>query len=142
MIDNKLIAHTWFNSLMEDLRSITIERRFNIEWEKVLWYHEIGSRILEDYDKFTDKKRGEILEQIAVALQKSERTIYYAISFAKEYPQLEKFNIDGKCISWTKIIKLLSHKEEGLEECKHNGEWIAYHKCNKCGKFKKYNDKM
>ena len=67
-------------------------------------YHALGKRILEEYDKaqrirMTDK---ELVQCIALNLNKSERTIYRAIQFARLYPDLNLLP-EGKNTNWHKI---------------------------------------
>ena len=96
-------------------------------------------RILEENDNFKRKKiyGKEIVKHISESLQIGERRIYYAIQFARKYPNLEKFlnkAEEGKNLSMTKVIRKYlpepqKEKEERLKRCKH-----LELRCIECGK--------
>lgn len=129
----------YWNIFIEELRTIFIEHEFNARWEIVTCYHEIGKRILDEFDNLERNKiyGKEIVRAVANSLNKSERTIERAIQFVHKYPDLSKVP-EGKNITWNKIITkyLPTSKEKTItiREC-----WI---KCPNCGhKFtmEKYN---
>lgn len=98
----------WYIALVDELKTLVTEGEFNARWTLVETYHMLGNRILEENDNFDRSKiYGEALvKQIAVSLQKSERTLYNAIAFAKKYPDLSMLP-GGKNVSWSKICKQL-----------------------------------
>ena len=127
------LSKNWFPALLEELQAIETEAVFNARWSLVEGYHNYGKRILDDREKFEAegiKNEGEIVQRVARGLGKGKRTIYYALKFVKEYPDINALP-EGKNISWRKIIRLLtSPKEKEEEKCDHN--WI----CEKCGERK------
>lgn len=104
----------WYNQLVEDTRAIIIETEFSARWALVEGYHELGKRILEDQARFEESGYGKkIVQCIGESLGKSENTIYYAIQFAKKFPELEALP-QGKDTSWYRICnELLPSKKDG-----------------------------
>ena len=102
--DRELIQADWHQSLIDDCGAIIVEAEFTSRWVLVEAYHSIGLRILQDEPKMI---RGgstlrETLQHVANFLNKKERTLYYAVKFAREYPDLSLLP-DGKNTSWHKI---------------------------------------
>ena len=96
---NKIIKQNWYVDLVEDCKAIITETVFNSRWALIEGYHQLGERILEDSDKEPITK---LLQRVAVSMDKSERTLWYAVQFAEKYKNLNKLP-DGKNISWHKI---------------------------------------
>jgi hypothetical protein len=110
-----------YEQFIEELKAILTEAIFTSRWALVEGYHTLGKRIL---------KEGETVLRVAKSLDKSERTIQYAVQFAQKFPNLDKLP-EGKNISWRKVIALLPEpKEKVEEECEH--KWM----CVKCKKMK------
>jgi hypothetical protein len=131
----------FFEPFIEELKSIITEGVFRSRAELIEAYHKLGTRILEENDSFERHKiYGEKITQcVAKSLGKSERTIQYAIRFAKLYPVPTEKVIDqlpdGKNTSWHKITqKLLTTPKE---ECQHEWTEISMFQCQKCGKTRK-----
>ena len=105
----------WYKSLIEDCGAILTEGIFNYRWTLIKTYHLFGRRILEDKDNFT--KGGYTIDgmsqHVATSLEKSQRTVEYALQFVRKYPDLDKLP-EGKNLSWHKIIQnyLPKPKEE------------------------------
>ena len=99
------IAESWYNTLIEDCKDLITEVEFTSRWTLVEGYHSLGSRILQENENFDRAKiyGQDIVQRIAESLQKRPRTIYYAIQFAKEYPDLNLLP-EGKNTSWHHII--------------------------------------
>lgn len=95
----------WFQSLVEDCRATMVEAVFNSNWSLVEGYHELGKRILEEKANFT--KEGiygkQITYNVAVAAQRSIRTIERAVQFAEKYPDLAMLP-DGKNVTWHMVV--------------------------------------
>jgi hypothetical protein len=51
-------------------------------------YHSLGKRIVTDseYIKWEQGKAGGVLQDLAKAIEISERSLYYAIQFYKKFP--------------------------------------------------------
>lgn len=93
----------WYSDLVEECKSIVIEGEFTARWALIETYHELGTRILEDYDKVQDIGVDKFVGGVANDIQKSKRTVYYALQFAQAYPDLQLLP-EGKNTSWRKII--------------------------------------
>ena len=105
MKENTITESFWYNQLIEDCRDLITEVEFTSRWTLVEGYHSLGSRILQENENFERAKiygQG-ICNAIAESLGKRPRTIYYAIQFAKEYPDLNLLP-EGKNTSWHHII--------------------------------------
>ena len=133
--DNReLIQADWYQSLIDDCNSIIVEAEFTSRWVLVEGYHSIGLRILQDEPKMIQggsTLRG-TLQHVANFLNKKERTLYYAVQFAREYPDLSLLP-EGKNASWHKICNkyLPAHKNPIQPEFDEN---IATdHQCPSCG---------
>jgi len=109
-----LNSQDWYIQLLEDSKAILVETEFSARWALVEGYHELGKRILEDKQKFEDSGYGKkIVQCIGNSLGKSENTIYYAIQFARKFPNLETLP-EGKDTSWYRICnELLPSKKDG-----------------------------
>jgi len=110
-----VIKDEWYQSLVDDCKSIITEAVFVSRWALVEGYHNLGKRIRRENDNF---ERAEIYgEKIIACLRESlnisESTIWRAIQFAKKYPDLSKLP-EGKNITWNKIITkyLPAHEKE------------------------------
>ena len=114
----------WFQSLIDDCRSLLTEGIYNYRLTLIKVYHLLGKRILEENDNFKrEKVYGERLcHAVSESLGQSQRTIWRAIQFAKKYPDLDKFidtTREQKILSWHKIVQnyLPGPKEE--KEIRH-----------------------
>ena len=94
----------WYQSLIDDCNSIMVEAEFTSRWVLVEGYHSLGLRILQENDNF--EREGiygkKIVSRVTESLGKSERTIWRAMQFAREYPDLALLP-EGKNTSWHKI---------------------------------------
>lgn len=99
------IVESWYSQLIEELADIITETGFTSRWTLIEGYHTVGTRILQENDNFERAKiyNEKILQRIAESLGKSERTLYYAVQFAKAYPDLSLLP-EGKNLSWHHII--------------------------------------
>ena len=99
------IIESWYTSLIEDLTDLIIEKTFTSRWELIDCYHRVGTRILQENDNFERAKiYGEnILQGLAKSIGRSQRTLSYAVKFAKLYPDLNLLP-EGKTVSWNHII--------------------------------------
>lgn len=100
-----MITESWYTNLVEELRDIVTETEFSSRWSLVEGRHQLGSRILQEYDNFQRLRMpdSELVQCIALSIQRNKRTIYYAIQFAREYPDLNLLP-EGKDCSWWKIV--------------------------------------
>jgi len=100
----------WYDKLLDDLWELA-------QTKMIEFKHQIGKRIIEDWDKFGKPEYGDkFVETLAKDLQIGSRELYYCIQFARTYPQLEdleQFDTGVKKLSW-KFIRnelLPEHKE-------------------------------
>ena len=106
-----LETSNWYSQLVEDCQSIITETIFNSRWALIEGYKELGDRILKDLDKEPITK---LVQRVGVSLGKGRSTIWYAVQFAKTYPDINKLP-DGKNSSWHKICNnLLSAPKEEI----------------------------
>jgi hypothetical protein len=102
------------HTLLEDLRSILTERKFNLQYETICLKWEVGERIVSDVDfsRSTGSERS-FIKLVASALGISNTDAYYCVQFYVQYPELspstnvnalnECFPMRGKALSWTYI---------------------------------------
>ncbi len=102
----QMLEQTWFQKLIEDCQDIVIETEFTARWTIIEGYHALGVRLLQDFGNFERAQiyGDKIIQTVSEYLGKSERTINYAIQFAKMYPDLDVLP-EGKNTSWSKICK-------------------------------------
>jgi len=129
----------WYERLIEDCRSIIVESEFTSRWSLVDGYHQLGIRILEEHDNFERSKiyGKDLVSKIATSVGKSDRTIWYAIQFAKKYPDLDKLP-EGKSTSWRTVVnKYLPDSERNKTDKEyHEHDWEEKLICKVCGLVK------
>jgi hypothetical protein len=99
-----LALHNEYSQLIEDCRDILVEAVFASRWSLIEGYHMLGKRVTEDegYQRHA-KGNAVVCKGIARSIGLSERTLYYALQFYAQYPNLQTIP-EGKTISWTKLI--------------------------------------
>lgn len=99
------ITESWYSQLIEELADIITETGFTSRWTLIEGYHQVGTRILKENENFERAKiyGKDIVQRIAESLGKSERTLYYAVQFAKTYPDLNLLP-EGKNLSWSHVV--------------------------------------
>jgi N6-adenosine-specific RNA methylase IME4 len=120
VVDTKQTKITdWYNKLLDDL--------WELAQTKVIEFkHQIGSRIIQDWDKFGKSEYGDkFVENLAKDLQIGTRDIYRCIQFARTFPTLDKLqetinsmnSVPRDRISWRWIRDNLlpEHKEDKIE---------------------------
>jgi hypothetical protein len=136
----------WYQELVEELRAIIVETRFNSTVELLRGKWELGKRITEEELNFQRAGYGDrMVETIAKDLGISPVHLWKCIQFYKKFPEktfeevLQKLP-GGKAISWYKVstLYLPKHKEEvkkekDLEELQKNCPHEKL-KCTKCKK--------
>jgi hypothetical protein len=99
-------------SLVEDCKAILTEAIFTSRWALIEGYHLLGKRILEEGRNYGDAN----IVRLAESLNVSPRTLYRAVEFVENYPDINLLPM-GKNISWNKIItQLLPSKVNQPEE--------------------------
>ena len=106
----------WYNKLLDDLWELA-------QTKMIEFKHQIGKRIIEDWDKFGKPEYGNFfIETLSKDLQIGTRDIYRCIQFARTFPTLKKLeetinsmnSVPRDRISWRWIRDNLlpEHKEE------------------------------
>ena len=95
----------WYVNLIDDCKTIVVETEFTSRWALVEGYHGLGTRILQENENFERAKiyGQEIVQRIATSISKRPRTVYYAIKFARAYPNLNLLP-EAKNTSWHHIV--------------------------------------
>ena len=103
----------WYETLIEDCRDLIVETEFSSRWSLVEGYHSLGQRILHEYSNFQRLRMADsdLVNQVSKSLNKRPRTVYYAIQFAREYPDLNLLP-GGKNISWHHVVNKYLTKGE------------------------------
>ena len=134
VVETTEIQTDWYQSLIDDCQSIMVEAEFTSRWVLVQGYHTLGLRILAENDNFEREKiyGKKIVQRVGESLGKSNQTIFYAIKFAKKFPDLAALP-EGKDTSWRKICNeyLPEHKEPYQPEFDENIE--MQNECPECG---------
>ena len=108
-------AEAAYQSLVDDIRAMVVERIFNARWEVILLYHGVGKRLVTD-SEFQKHARGNgyFLATLSQYVNVSERDLYRSIQFYEKFPDLDLLP-EGKNISWSKIVNkyLPEQKENG-----------------------------
>jgi len=108
--DIDVLDNVWYQNLIDDCKTIIVERSFRAKMEIIEGYHELGERVETDIDfKKYAKGRGKAINDLARDIGISGTTLYYAMKFYEKYTvlsnALETFR-EGKNISWHIIISL------------------------------------
>ena len=112
---NKIISTEFYQALIEELDAIIGEKGKRARMELNECYHEVGTRILQDWGNFEREKiYGEgIVNSIAKSLRTSKRNIYYSIAFARKFPDLNMLP-GGSDQPWSKVVKLLTESKNDV----------------------------
>jgi len=127
-LENNIREQEWYERLVDDCKTIIVERGFRARMEIIEGHHELGERVCtdENFPKYA-KGRGKAVNKLAKDIGISSVTLYFAMQFYKRWPvlsnALETFE-EGKNISWHKIVKkyLTAPKKDNiaLPEGKYN----------------------
>lgn len=98
-MDKLVKREEWYQTLIDECKSIITEAIFNSRWALVEGYHNLGKRIREDSSRLSTTL---LLNMCAVDLKTSERTLWYAVQFYDKYPDLSHVP-EGKNITWSKL---------------------------------------
>jgi len=136
-LNKSITTEFWYEALLEDVKSILVEHEFTARWARILQYHQTGQRILQDQNKAPLK---DLVSGVSRDLNVKPRTIYRAVQFAKQYPDLNQLP-EGKAISWTKIVhKYLPSPKTKACNCPED-QRSYYYQCKKCLKWVKLDAK-
>lgn len=109
----------WYKELVDDCKTIIVERLYRSRQEIIECWHEVGERINTDpnYQKAAKGNLG-LKKQIAADLGKSYQTLYFATKFYAQFPvlsnALETFK-EGKALSWHQICNKYLYAGEDLD---------------------------
>ena len=110
---NNIVKSKWYEALVEDCEAIITEAIFTSRWALVEGYWNLGKRIREDlnFQEYSEGNKN-VLQDLALHLKQSERTLYYAIQCFDKYPDIQQLP-EGKNITWNKLkTKYLPNKEK------------------------------
>ena len=110
---NNIVKSKWYEALVEDCKDIITEAIFTSRWALVEGYWNLGKRIREDlnFQEYSEGNKSSV-QDLALHLKQSERTLYYAIQCFDTYPDIQQLP-EGKNISWHKLVnKYLPSKEK------------------------------
>ena len=107
-----------YNLLKDDVDAIWTEAVFNSRNDLIKGYWEVGERIRQ----FKKGQVTELLQNLALDLNKSERSLWYAVQMYDMFPMFKKIEElpEGKNLSMNKIIT--KYLTEGKKEEKDESE--------------------
>jgi len=88
----------------EKCLDIILTKRFEANWAYVEMWHALGLLILEEYAKPDHLPEGVVTATVAELTHRSERTVRYAVAFAREWPDLNLFPGDTRT-TWKDITQ-------------------------------------
>ena len=118
-----------YEMLVQEIDASITEAVHNSRWTLVEGYWNVGQLIRN----FRKGNVTELLQDLALDLGKSERTLWYAVQFFDKYPKLDTVP-EGKAISWNRIIT--KYLPDGEKE-KKEGECVCPH-CHYKGKTNEF----
>ncbi len=116
IVINNPLNQEWYESLIEDLSSLKVEKNFSSRWSILEFYHELGTRLINERIRFEESGIDEAssTKRVSQSLSMTQRSVQLAIQFAQKYPDINELP-DGKAISWHRIVKdYLPEKKEKL----------------------------
>ena len=137
--DTLTISEDRYRYLLDDLKTIAVERGHNARWEYLCGRHEIGQRIIQEIDGGSITG---LLLRLAADLAVAERELWYCVEFVRQYPELNNIP-EGKAVSWNKVKKnyLTEHKENDIVSKEEKPDetqdekylyFVRHHKCIAC----------
>jgi hypothetical protein len=120
------LQEEWYIQLVSECKAIVTEAVYNSRWALVEGYWQLGKRMRED-PSFNTK----LLQDLAVDIKVSERTMWYALKAYDKYPDINKMP-EGKNISWNKLVTKYLPKRKELKDgtIEETKQTIT---CPKCG---------
>ena len=82
----------------QDILDLLTEGEITARWSLVSTYHGVGEII-----NSLEGDKTKIVQDLAVRVERSERSLWYACKFASLFPDLQLLP-EGKNVSWNKII--------------------------------------
>jgi hypothetical protein len=108
--------------IAEEIKGLLTEAEFTARWGLIEAHHQVGNLILS-----VPGDRTRIVQELAVRIERSERTLWYDVKFAETYKDINKLP-EGKVITWNKIIH--KYLTISAEEKEHEHKWIEI--CSVC----------
>ncbi|MBA7521662.1 hypothetical protein ES705_13773 [subsurface metagenome] len=133
-LENDIREQEWYQELVDNCKTIIIERGYRARMEVIEGYHELGERIETDVNfKKWSNLRGEAIRQLANDIKIGVRTLYFAIQFHNKWPKLcnafQSFT-EGKEISWFKIVNKYLPEPKGNETELPTPQYVECPKCH------------
>jgi hypothetical protein len=127
----------WFDALTEECKSIINEASFQSRWTLIEGYHAVGQRIIDDSDKMSIES---LVKEVGKVILRSERSLWYAVKFARQFPDLNKLP-EGKNTTWrdichnylTEHTKSSEDGQQGLVQHVHRFERQVWNVCQEEG---------
>ncbi len=116
----------WYQELVDDCKTILVEKVYRSRMELIEAKHLIGERICTDpyFKKIQGQKaKQSIIQKLASDIGVSRSDAYRSVQLYEKYPnlsQLTEKSKEQKNLSWNKIVRnYLPTKIEQKEECLH-----------------------
>ena len=136
-MNNKIISQEWYRNFIDECRALMVTRVNESRAAILEGYHGLGKLIIKENDSFERHQiyGQKIVQCVAESLHMSVRSVYYAMEFARKFPNLESvYGLpEGLNISWSKVCKY--HLLENKQPCDHQEyEIIQVKVCKHCKK--------
>jgi len=105
-----MIKNEIYTQLLEEIDATITEGNFTKNMALVETYHTVGGIVTKAVES-GEFKATELVKEICLDLKKSEKIVWDAYKFYREYPQLEALPM-GKEATWTGVRKLLGSGEK------------------------------
>lgn len=125
-----LITSPQFQALADECQAALVEAYFAARWGLIEAWHYVG-QLVSKFIEENDVSNEEVIQAVAKAIDRSRRSIFYAVKFYRQFPDLSQLK-EGKQITYNQIIKkyLTTPEDKDEEECDHK------FRCVKCGAMK------
>lgn len=127
-----IIRQDWFMGLVDDIEEILHKGISGSRQMLLETYHAAGRRIIEEEQRAPIEY---IIQSVARAIEKSRRTVWYAVQFARKYKSvaelIDSVSEDEK-VSWSKVCRFyLPESKFSKHICE---SWAQ--KCRVCNRIK------
>ena len=97
----------------EEIKALLTEAEFTARWQIIEAHHEVGKIILQ-----LEGERTKIVHMLAVKLDRSERTLWYAVKFAQTFKKVDDVP-EGKNVSMNLVIRKYLTEPKEIQDCNH-----------------------
>lgn len=132
-MNKKLISEKWFLALLEDLEAAIITKGNESRFALIEGWHYVGKTISESLKEHPEVVKEDVVQTLALRLQRSRRSLFYAVKFYEKYPKLDKLPA-GQNESWSKVIdKYLTDGKANPKYCENQINCPLCGSQRKCG---------